>query len=95
QGDDDERRQENTSSDSEAAQLSEAVKRLALEISRRDAQIEKLERSLLSLGGNDATFTERGGAGAGDPTAAEVGTNPASLAAAAAAAATTPGGAAV
>ncbi|CAM9434193.1 unnamed protein product, partial [Ectocarpus sp. 13 AM-2016] len=49
QGDDDERRQQNTSSDSEAAQLSEAVKRLALEISRRDAQIEKLERSLLSL----------------------------------------------
>ncbi|CAM9878181.1 unnamed protein product, partial [Ectocarpus sp. 8 AP-2014] len=95
QGDEDERRQQNTSSDGEAAQLSEAVKRLALEIGRRDAQIEKLERSLLSLGGNDAKFTEKGGAGAGNPTAAEAGTDPASSAAAAAAAATTPGGAAV
>ncbi|CAN0162716.1 unnamed protein product, partial [Ectocarpus sp. 12 AP-2014] len=89
------RARKRTSSDSEAAQMSEAVKRLALEISRRDAQIEKLERSLLSLGGNDATFTERGRAGAGDPTTAEAGTNPASPAAAAAAAATAPGGAAV
>ena len=33
----------------EAEQLTGAVKRLALEVERRDAQIEKLERSLLAL----------------------------------------------
>ncbi|CAM9748610.1 unnamed protein product, partial [Scytosiphon promiscuus] len=53
------------SGDSEAAQLSEAVKRLALEVGRRDAQIEKLERSLLALGGNETVFSEEAVVAAG------------------------------
>eukprot|EP00904_Undaria_pinnatifida_P003934 jgi/Undpi1/13541/HiC_scaffold_8.g03200.m1 len=56
--------------DPEAEQLMEAVKRLALEVERRDVQIEKLERSLLTLGGEDAMFAQAAGGAAATAAAA-------------------------